>query len=237
MRLKLVCHAAPGYFPQPIISLYDFLRRRSHQIVNYWAFTVDFLREVLTEDGADTWQTRFEEIAQRHLLNDSRPREELWKLLQGVYSLKLEGNKDPRGRFLEYVVYRTVPYVVEESGESEYECALHQQLRPGRTRRVVQSTATFDAGFLNDAAFEGHECKANLWNFLSHKGELSQAAKRKLGFMQAVSVVVEESGRQCHLFLISLQHRPTAVRAFLSHVGYEKVGILDPDDIESRLVA
>lgn len=236
MRLKLIRYAGPDYFPPSIISFYEFLRQSSRQSVNIWAFVVDFLREVLVEEGAAAWKVRFEELAERHLLNVS-VRPDLWQLLYGVYSLKLEDGKDPRGRFLEYVVYRTVPYVAERPGKSEYECALHQELGQGRTRPIVESDATFDAGFLNDVAFEGHECKVNIWNFLSRAGKLSQPAQRKLGFMEAVTLAVEASGRECNLFLVSLLHRPTVVRALLRDSGFQYVTVLSPDDIEKRLVA
>lgn|SRR5690606_34879756 len=237
MRLKLVSYASPDHFPKPIEVLFQFLQASSGRSFNCWPLVADFFREVLVEEGEACWKQRFEDMADRHFLRDARIKSKLWELLRAVYSLKLDGGKDPRGRFLEYVVYKTLPYVVTEHGESQYECAVHEDLGRGRTRPVVNSTATFDAAFLNDSAFEGHECKANAVNFLCRKGALSEPAQRKLQYMRNVSHVVQENGQACHLFLVSFHQRPTSIQALLAHAGFSDVRVLGAEDIERRLVA
>lgn len=243
MRLKLVCHAGRDHFPPPIADLFELLRKPNGNSTSYWPIVADFMREVLVDETDDEekreaeWRRRFEDIAQRHILTDASSKEELWNALRAVYSLKLPEGKDPRGRFLEYVVYMTLPYEVEEPGQREYECTIHEDLG-GRTRPVVRSNATFDAGFLNDCAFEGHECKANLWNFLyDDKRPISVEAERKLRYMESVVEVVRESGRECRMFFVTLRSHATDVVKRLASAGFNTVEVLTSADIERRLIA
>lgn len=234
-NIRLVRSAPPDYFQQPIIELANFLRRGIPG-VNLWNFVADFLREVTREDTPETRKRMFNELSFRYFLKSGATRARFKMLLFRVYDLELD--EDPRGRLLEYVVYITIPHrsQITELSRSEYECTVHETAAGGSSRPLVQSRASFDAGFLSEICFEGYECKLNIWNFLSDRGQLSARGRRKLNFMQSIGNVVMARGGVRHLFLVGVR-REHSLHGFLAGAGFDEIVILGPDEIQTQLAA
>jgi hypothetical protein len=227
-------------YPRPVEDLASFLVLNKQ----YWPLVAQYLWEVPVSYTVKTREAKFRFLLTMYLSSEScSPADvaRLWSLLQELYQLasrKLE----PRGRFLEFFVYRIGPFTRALRDDPhlcrEYQCSLHERLESSISRSLVDSDATFDAAFLGVKCFEGHECKAQVKHFLSyHKPttEWRRNTRNKLEFIVDTTRQAKMRGLTSQVFLTGLDRECEKLERCLQSHGYGEIKVLGPDDIDELL--
>jgi len=230
-ELVLLGGQSGNYYPDPIVRFYDFLCENPA----FWRVAADFWSLTKLDDDPKVWDAEYDRIARLHSLARHARSEEFRQILKAINSLQL--NECPRGRALEYIVYRLSPFFTSSSGKTEVQCALYWDEGRGTRVPVASNHATFDVATLSDTDFEAFECKLIVRNFLYYGDRLRSKAASKLEFMLLSHHAAQSTGRRSLIFFIGLDAHPEQLQEKLRQCGHRYVQVLGPRDIARRLSA
>lgn len=235
MEIILEREAPREYFPTPVLRLVSFI------VANKALFPVfaNYLCDTKVSDDqalrADTfvtlWQVYFPDQTSSVSLATS-----LKELLGEVYQLDARSS-DPRGIVVEYLLFVLGPIdIPRDCDQREIQCSL--RIKAPRRPRLVESSATFDVGYLTSGAFEGHECKAQIRNFLPGPDvspDIPREAQSKLRYMADVKVAVEAQGMTVSLYLSGIDPDGGVTKRILQEKGFKDINVLASPELEEAL--
>lgn len=224
-------------YPAPVIDLARFL------ILNpqYWSVVAHYLHEVWDYSETEMRQRKYNLLVGIHLdrrLRSTKKVGALWSLLESLYGLASR-RLEPRGRFLEFLVYKAGP--IRKSSRRtvclrrENQCSLWERTDDGRLQSLVQSQRTFDVAFLGSRWFEGYECKAKVRNFVPFglpPERWNRDAARKLEFMRETHRQATKRGLESTVYLAGLDEDCEDVRRNLQQYGFSDILVVGQDDLD-----
>jgi len=238
--LELVRRKRAHRYPAPVLALTKFLKQNSRM----WPLVADYLRGVCVDSEPETRLRTFDALSCQHFL--AKPeyrgqRDRLRRLLDDLYALSSE-KTDPRTLFLEYLLYEMGPYGEKlrraADLQREYQCSVYRWSEDGVRTKAVDSDATFDVLFLCAEAFEGHECKVKIWNYIpmyQDIGQWDEDTIQKLRFMEATHTVVMKTGRTSAVYVTGLDRALLPIQQNLRRNGFTGIQLLGADELEELL--
>lgn len=98
--------------------------------------------------------------------------------------------------------------------------------------------ATFDVLFLCAEAFEGHECKVKICNYIpicQDIGHWDEDTIQKLKSMEATRTAVMKTGRTSAVYVTGLDRALLPIQQNLQRNGFTSIQLLGADELEELL--